>query len=170
MKKIVFTLLLLVGVAFSSTAQKYAFVDTKYILENIPEYKTAQKQLDDQAEQWQKEIEAKYQEIEKKYKAFQQEQILLPEETKRQRQEEIIELERKAKSLQKKYFGVEGELFKKREELIEPIQDKIYKAIKAMAKDKDYDFVLDKGKNSNILFANPKYDKSDVILKKLGYK
>ncbi len=149
-------------------AQKFAFIDTDYILNQMPEYTKAQKDLDDLAEKWQKEIEAKYNEIEKKYKAFQQEEILLPEETKKQRMAEIIELENNAKELQKKRFGVDGDLFKKRKEMIEPIQDEIYKAIKALSKDNNYNFILDKSKNSNILYADPKYDKSDAVLRKIN--
>ena len=151
-----------------SIAQKFAFIDTDYILNQMPEYTKAQKDLDDLAEKWQKEIEAKYNEIEKKYKAFQQEEILLPEETKKIRMAEIIELENSAKKLQKKRFGVDGDLFKKRKELIEPIQDDIYKAIKALSKDNNYNFIMDKSKNSNILYADPKYDKSDAVLRKIN--
>ena len=167
MKKIVLSLLvafMLSSVAFS---QKYAFVDMNYILSEIPAYKDAQKELDDLSEKWQKEIEAEYKDIEARYKAYQQEQILLPEDTKRQRQQEIFDAEKAAKELQKKRFGVNGSMFQKRKELIEPIQDEIYRAIKTMAKEKGYDFVMEKEKNSNILYANPKYDKSDFILNKI---
>ena len=149
-------------------SQKYAFIDTKYILSQMPEYTTAQKEIDDMAEKWQKEIEQQYNEIEQKYKAYQAEEILLPEETKKTRQQEIIELEMKAKELQKKRFGVEGDLFKKRKELIDPIQEKIYKAVKQLAKDNSYSFILDKSKNSNIIYAEPKYDKSDAVLRKIN--
>lgn len=167
MFKIIFTFLLIISCFFGTIAQKYAFVDTKYILSELPEYTAAQKKLDDLSEKWQAEIESKYKDIEVKYKAYQQEMILLPEETKKQREDEMREMENSAKELQKKYFGINGQLFQKRKELIEPIQDKIYKAIKNMAKDKDYDFILDKGINSNILYADPKYDKSDAILKEI---
>ena len=149
-------------------SQKYAFIDTKYILSQMPEYTTAQKEIDDMAEKWQKEIEQQYNEIEQKYKAYQAEEILLPEETKKTRQQEIIDLEMKAKELQKKRFGVEGDLFKKRKELIDPIQEKIYKAVKQLAKDNSYSFILDKSKNSNIIYAEPKYDKSDAVLRKIN--
>ena len=149
-------------------SQKYAFIDTKYILSQMPEYTTAQKEIDDMAEKWQKEIEQQYNEIEQKYKVYQAEEILLPEETKKIRQQEIIELEMKAKEMQKKRFGVEGDLFKKRKELIDPIQEKIYKAVKQLAKDNSYSFILDKSKNSNIIYAEPKYDKSDAVLRKIN--
>jgi outer membrane protein len=167
MKKIVLSLLAVFMLSSVALSQKYAFVDMNYILSEIPTYKEAQKQLDDLSEKWQKEIEAKYKEIEAKYKSYQQEQILLPEDTKRQREQEIFESEKAAKELQKKRFGVDGSMFQKRKELIEPIQDEIYKAIKTMAKEKGYDFVMEKEKNSNILYANPKYDKSDIVLNKL---
>ena len=168
MKRILLFLTFLILMLHVSVAQKFAFIDTDYILNQMPEYTKAQKDLDDLAEKWQKEIEAKYKEIENKYKAFQQEEILLPEETKKQRMGEIIELENNAKELQKKRFGVDGDLFKKRKELIEPIQDEIYKAIKALSKDNNYNFILDKSKNSNILYADPKYDKSDAVLRKIN--
>jgi len=167
MKKIVLSLFAILLISTVSFSQKYAFVDMNYILSEVPDYKQAQKELDDLSEKWQKEIESKYKEIEAKYKAYQQEQILLPEDTKRQREQEIFDLEKAAKELQKKRFGVDGSLFQKRKELIEPIQDEIYKAIKTMAKEKGYDFVMEKEKNSNILYADPKYDKSDYVLKKI---
>lgn len=167
MKKIILGLFLVLLTSTVTFAQKYAFVDMNYILSELPAYTEAQKELDDLSEKWQKEIEDKYKEIEKKYLAYQQEQILLPEDTKKQREQEIFDLEKAAKELQKKRFGVNGSLFQKRKELIEPIQDEIFKAIKAMATEKGYDFVMEKEKNSNILYANPRYDKSDYVLKKI---
>lgn len=166
-KKIFLASFFLLGIVASSIAQKYAFVDTKYILDNMPSYKEAQKQLDDVAEKWQKEIEKKIEEINEKSKKLQQELILLPTDEKNKKIAEIKELEEAVKELQKKRFGVNGDLFKKRKELIEPIQDEIYKGIKALAKEKGYDFIMDKGTNSNILFINPKYDKSEQVLKKI---
>lgn len=164
-----FLLFALLGIVSSNViAQKYAFIDTKYILSQMPDYTDAQKEIDDLAEKWQKDVEKKYNEIQSKYKSFQEEEILLPEETKKIRLDEIMELEVKAKELQKKRFGVEGDLFKKRKELIEPIQDKIYKAVKELSKDNNYSFILDKSKNSNIIYADPKYDKSDAVLRKIN--
>ncbi|MDB4710177.1 OmpH family outer membrane protein [Flavobacteriales bacterium] len=168
MKKYFVLLTLLGFISMSSFSQKYAFIDTKYILSQMPEYTDAQKEIDDLAEKWQKDIEKKYNEIESKYKAFQEEEILLPEETKKIRMDEIIDLEKKAKELQKKRFGVQGDLFKKRKELIDPIQDQIYKAVKQLSKDNSYSFILDKSKNSNIIYADPKYDKSDAVLRKIN--
>jgi outer membrane protein len=166
-KKILFIAAL---VAFCSTsfAQKYAYVDTKYILEQIPEYKDAQKKLDDLSEKWQKEIEEKMQVIDKKYKDYQREQIILPEETKRQREEEIMSLERELKDFQRTKFGVSGELFAQRQELVEPIQDRVYKAIKDIAIEGGFSFIFDKSTQSNILYADPKMNRSDQVLKKLG--
>src|SRR5512133_2001455 len=127
---------LLVGLLLSlglAVAQKYAFVDTEYILNNIPNYKAAQEQLDKQSEEWQKEVEARYTEIEKMYKDYQAERVLLAEEMRKQREEAIINKEKEDKEIQKNYFGQDGALFKKRQELIEPIQDEIYKAVQDLA-------------------------------------
>ncbi len=165
LRKLILASFFLLGMIASSVAQKYAFVDTKYILDNMPDYKEAQKKLDDISEKWVKEIEEKYKQIAEKNKKFQQEAILLPADEKNKKLEEIKQLEEEAKELQKKRFGVNGDLFKKRKELIEPIQDEIYSAIKKIAKEKGYDFIMDKGTNSNILFTNPKYDKSDKVLR-----
>jgi outer membrane protein len=152
------------------SAQKYCFVDTQYILDNISEYKAAQQQLDQLSVNWQKEIEAKYAQIDKLYKDFQAEQILLTDEMKRKRENEIITKEKEVKDFQKQKFGYEGELFRKKQELVKPIQDKIYNAIKKMATDQSYAVVFDKSSDLIMLFANPKYDKSDYILLQLGYK
>lgn len=151
-------------------AQKYCYVDTQYILENITEYKAAQQQLDQLSVTWQKEIEAKYAFIDKLYKDFQAEQILLTDEMKRKRENEIIEKEKEAKEFQKQKFGFEGELFRKKQELVKPIQDKIYNAIKKMATEQSYAVVFDKSSDLIMLYSNPKYDKSDDILNALGYK
>jgi outer membrane protein len=168
MKKIILTLALALF-SVASFSQKYAYVDTKYILENIPEYKTAQKQLDDLSELWQKEIEEKYKAIDKKYKEYQAEQVLLPDDMKRKREEEIIALEKEVKAEQKQRFGVKGDLYQKRKELIEPIQNKVYNAIKELATTANYAFVFDKSNQTNILYADPKLDKSKRVLKTLGY-
>ncbi len=152
-------------------AQKYAYVDTKYILENIPEYTKAQKQLDDISAGWQKEIETKYKEIDQMYKDYQAEQVLLSEEMKKKREQEIMDKEKAVKDLQKQRFGYEGDLFKKRQELVKPIQDKIYDAIQKLAQTKNLDLVFDKSAGgSALLYTNPSLDKSNDILKDLGYK
>ncbi|NVO19654.1 MAG: OmpH family outer membrane protein [Bacteroidetes bacterium] len=169
MKKIAITALLIIFTGFISFAQKYAFVDTDYILDNIPEYSDAQTQLDDLSAQWQKEIEAKFTEIDKLYKAFQNESVLLPEDMKKKREEEIVQKEKDAKDLQKKRFGKDGDLFKKRQELIKPIQDKIYTTIEGIASDDNYAVVFDKANSATLIYSNPKFDISELVLDKMGY-
>ena len=171
MKKLLVLFALVVGMLpAGSFAQKYCYVDTEYILENITEYKAAQQQLDQLSINWQKEIETKYAFIDKLYKDFQAEQILLTDEMKRKRENEIVQKEKEVKDFQKQKFGFEGELFKKKQELVKPIQDKIFNAIKKMATDQSYAVVFDKSSDLIMLYANPKYDKSDDILNALGYK
>jgi outer membrane protein len=160
----------LIMLSAGSFAQKWCYVNTEYILENIPDYKTAQQQLDNLSITWQKEIEDKYAIIDKLYKAYQAEQVLLTEEMKRRRQEEITSKEKDVKDLQKQRFGYEGDLFKKKQELVKPIQDKIYNAVKKLATDQSYAAIFDKSSDLIMLFTNPKYDKSDEILTQLGFK
>ncbi|MFM7079831.1 MAG: OmpH family outer membrane protein [Bacteroidota bacterium] len=171
MKKLVKILALSV-MLFSTEAfaQKWCYVDTQYILDNIPEYKSAQQQLDQLSVSWQKEVEAKYAFIDKLYKDFQAEQILLTDEMKRKRENEIVAKEKEAKEFQKQKFGYEGELFKKKQELVKPIQDKIYNAIKKMATEQSYAAVFDKSSDLIMLYASSKFDKSDDILNAMGYK
>lgn len=167
MNRLLFLLFFLVA-GSTLQAQKYGYVNTQYILEKMPEYKEAQKKLDELSEQWQKEIETKYGEIEKMWQAYQKEKILLPEEERSKREDEIAMKERAVKDLQKQRFGVSGDLFTKRQELIKPIQEKIYKAIKEVAEQGGYAFIFDKANSAFILYADPKNDKSDAVLKKLG--
>lgn len=155
---------------FSQQAAKFGYVDTDYILGQIPEYKAAQNELDKTSIQWQKDMEAKFAEIDKLYKAYQADAILLTDDMKKKRENEIINKETEAKELQKTRFGVDGELFKKRQELVKPIQDKVYNAIKIMAEKKALGFILDKSGQVSILYANSKYDISDDVLTYLGYK
>ncbi len=152
-----------------SYAQKYAYVDTDYILENIPEYNDAQSELNDLANQWQKEIEAKYAEIDQMYKSYQAEAVLLPEDMKKKREDEIVKKEQEAKELQNQRFGKDGDLFKKREELIKPLQEKIYNAVEEIATDGNYAIIFDKAGSLTMLYTNSKYDLSDEVLDKLGY-
>jgi outer membrane protein len=170
MKRII-VLLSVMSLVFSSFSQKFAYVDKEYILKNIPTFDAAQKKLDQYSADWQKEIEDVYTDIEKMYKEYQAEKVLLTDDLRVKRENDIIAREKEAKELQKKYFGQEGELYTKRQELIKPIQDDIYNAIKEVAAEANLDFIFDSGSSSvNILFANPKYDRSDDILQKLGYK
>ena len=168
-KLIVFSFIL--ALSFStSIAQKYAFVDTEYILNNIPTYKSAQAQLDKLSTDWEKEISEMYGEVERLYKAYQNDAVLLTQEMKKQREDEIVNKEKVAKDLQSKYFGPEGELFKKRQELIKPIQDEIYNAVKELAVEGNYAVIFDSSGSLSMLYTNPRYDLSDDILEKLGYR
>ncbi len=151
-----------------ASAQKFAFVDTEYILSNVPEYTSKQKQLDEMSVQWQNEIEALYKDIDKMYSDYQAEEILLPEAARKKREAEIIEKEKKAKDLQKQRFGYEGDLFKKRQEMIKPIQDKIYTEIKKIAEARSYMIIFDKSSGATMLYANEKYDLSDDVLEAMG--
>ena len=170
-KKLILTLGILIAASAATFAQKFAYVDTEYILGQIPEYKSAQAELDKTSIKWQKEIEAKYAEIDKMYKAYQAEQILLTDDMKKKREADIIAKEKDAKDLQKQRFGVDGELFKKRQELVKPIQDKVYNAIKAIAEKGAYSIIFDKASSDiTMLYASSKLDKSDDVLTQLGYK
>ena len=165
---------LLIGIIILTTviasAQKYAFVDSEYIKKNIPAFTTAQDQLDKLSKQWEKEVADGYAVVEQMYKSYQSESVLLSQDMKTKREEAIIAKEKEMKDLQNKYFGVDGDLFKKREELVKPIQDEIIKAIKEIAVDGSYAAIFDTAAGGNILFANPKFDISDQVLEKLGYK
>ncbi|MFT4752897.1 MAG: outer membrane protein [Salibacteraceae bacterium] len=167
LKKILF--LVLIVTAPSLFAQRYAYVDSKYILENMDEYKDAQVELDAMSKKWQETIEAKMVELGRMRRAFDAEKILLTKQLQVQKETEVKSQEKEIRDYQREKFGVNGELFKKRQELIQPLQDDIFNAIKELAKERSYALVFDKGINTNILFSDPKYDKSDVILKKLGY-
>lgn len=152
-------------------AQKFAYIDTEYILKNIPEYKEAQKQLDALSKQWQEQIDRKYEDIEKMYQDYEAEEILLTESMKNKRREEILEREEEARKFKQEKFGVDGELFKKRKELIKPIQEKIYKAVQETANIGRYSIIFDKASRGlTMVYTNPKYDKSDDILRRMGYK
>lgn len=169
MKRIVVTFALIFSIVAVASAQKFAVVDTKYILENIPEYDSKQSQLDEISLQWQKEIEEKLSQVDKMYKDYQAEGILLTEEMKRRREDEIMAKEKEVKELQKRRFGVDGDLYKKRQELIKPIQDKVFNAIKELAVARSYAVIFDKSSDLTILFASEKYDLSEDVLDKLGY-
>jgi outer membrane protein len=169
MKKI-FLLICLLGFGVAGFSQKYAIIDTRYILDKIPDYKEAQKQLDNIALDWQKDIDTKQTELDKMYKDFEAEQVMLSEDLKKKREEQLFYKEKDLRDLQRKRFGFEGDLFKKRQELIKPIQDKVYNAVQKMAVQRGYDFVLDKSEGITIIFADPKLDKSEDVLKELGVK
>jgi outer membrane protein len=170
MKKIGVLISLLVLTSAFTMAQKYAFVDSEYIRKNIPAFNSAQDQLDKLSKQWEKEVADGYAVVEQMYKSYQNDAVLLSQDMKAKREEEIVNKEKEMKDLQNKYFGMEGELFKKREELVKPIQDEILKAIKEIAAEGSYAVIFDTAAGGNILFANPKFDLSDQVLEKLGYK
>tara|TARA_B100000927_G_scaffold289946_1_gene287603 strand:- start:958 stop:1467 length:510 start_codon:yes stop_codon:yes gene_type:complete len=169
MKTKIFLILIFFLSITSSNAQKFAYVDTEYILNKIPEFKQAQDKLDDFSEDWQEEIEAKYAEVEQMYRAYQQDQVLLTDDMKIKREEAIINKENEAKNLQQKYFGPEGSLYLKKQELIRPIQDKIFDAIQKLAANNKYQIVFDSSSDLIMLYKNENLDKSDQVLKLMGY-
>lgn len=150
------------------SAQKFGYVDTDYILEKMPEYKSAQKQIDELSNDWQKEIDEQYANIDRLYKDYVAEEPLLTPQQKNEREQVIVAKENEVKVLQQKRFGVDGDLFKKRQELIKPIQDRVYEAVKKVARDNALDFIFDKASGVVMLYSNPKYDKSDEVLDELG--
>jgi outer membrane protein len=162
--------ILLVFSASNAAAQRYAVIDTKYILDKMPEYKTAQKQLDDAAAVWQKELDGLQQELDKMYRDFEAEQVMLSDELKKKREDQLFVKEKNLRDQQRKRFGFEGDLFKKRQELIKPIQDRVYNAVQRLAVTRGYDFILDKSEGITVIFADPKLEKSDDVLKELGVK
>lgn len=152
----------------SGFAQKFGYVDTDYILKNIPEYQDAQNEIEELSKQWQEEIEEKYAKVDQMYKAYQADAVLLPEDLKQKREQEIIEAEKAVKELQKQRFGPEGELFQKRQELIKPIQEKIFNAIEEIATKRNYAFIFDKASGPVIMYVDSKYNISDEVLDQIG--
>lgn len=161
--------MMVVAISATGLSQKYAYINSQEIFKSIPDYQNAQKKLDDLSEKWQKDIEEKYAEIDKKDKAYQEEKILLPDEIKKKREAEIAEMLNAAREFQKAKFGVKGELFTKRQELIQPIQEKLYKAIKDVAKSGTYAMVFDMANQSNLVYADPKLNINDRVKKSMGY-
>lgn len=168
MKKSIIFLSLMVFFVFTSFSQKYAYIDSEYILGNMPEYNEAQAELDKIATDWQKEIEYQFYKIDSMYKKYQVEAITLPESMKKKREEAIIEAEKEAKDLQKKRFGKDGDLFKKRAELIQPIQDKVFAVIDEFGKERNYAFIFDTAGSMTIVYADSKWDINEQIMNKLG--
>lgn len=170
MKKIFVAVVSFMLLSVAVQAQKYAIIDTRYILDKMPDYKEAQKQLDEVANSWQKDIDGKQVDLDKMYQNFEAEQVMLTEELRKKREDQLYNKEKELRDLQRKRFGFEGDLFKKRQELIKPIQDKVYNAVQKMAVLRGYDFVLDKSEGITIIFADPKLDKSEDVLKDLGIR
>jgi outer membrane protein len=170
MKKVLIVACSIVMFAVTANAQRYAVIDSKYILDKMPEYKEAQKKLDQFSELWQQEIDQKQVIVDKMLKDYEAEQVMLSDELKKKREDELYNKEKELRDLQKKRFGFEGDLFKKRQELIKPVQDKVYNAVQKLAVDKQYDFILDKSEGITVIFADPKLDKSDDVLRNMGVK
>lgn len=169
MKKVILTTCLFAICLGFVQAQKIAMVDMEYIMKNIPSFETANEQLNQVSKKWQSEVEIQMQEVQQLYKNYQTELVFLSDEMKVQREEEIIAKEKAAQELKKKYFGQDGELFKKRESLMKPIQDEIYTALQEITSDKGYDVVFDRSSAMSVIIASPKLDISDDVLRKLGY-
>jgi outer membrane protein len=170
MKKLMLATCSLLFVTFVGSAQKYAIIDTRFILDKMPEYKEAQKKLDDVAQGWQKEIDDLQAELDKMYRDFEAEQVMLSEELKKKREDQLFIKEKNLRDLQRKRFGFEGDLFKKRQELVKPVQDKVYNAVQKLAVQRSYDFILDKSEGITVIFADPKLDKSEDVLRELGIR
>jgi len=169
MKKIFLAACILCFAAVSQ-AQRYAIIDTKYILDKMPDYKLAQKNLDDVAANWQKEIDVLQQELDRMYKDYDAEQVMLTEDLRKKREDQLFVKEKNLRDLQRNRFGFEGDLFKRRQELIKPIQDKVYNAVQKLAVQRGYDFILDKSEGITVIFADPKLEKSEDVLRELGVK
>jgi outer membrane protein len=170
MKRIAIAIALIVAATFSSLGQRFAYIDSDYIMENIPEYKAAELEIERISIEWQKELEEKFAEIEQMFRAYQAEAPLLPEEIRRQREETIVSREQSAKELQMKRFGRDGELFQKRQELMQPIQDRIFDAVKEIATRGNYAVIFDKSGGVTMLYTDVRYDLSDEVLQRLGYR
>ena len=169
MKKLIIALCLLAGISMAGNAQKFAMVDMEYIMKNIPSYETANDQLNQLSKKWQSEVELQMQDVQKMYKNYQTELVFLSEDMKVKREEEIVAKEKAVQELKRGYFGPEGELFKKRESLMKPIQDEVYTAIQEISKELNLELVFDKSSSMSVLFTSPKLDVSDAVLQKLSY-
>ena len=167
MKALVLALLMVFGTGFAMS-QKYAYIDSDYILSNMPEYNDAKDKLDKLADRWTKEIDKRYEVLSMKKANFAREEVLLPSEERKKREEEIKKLETEAMQMQKTRFGVAGDYFQKRQELIKPIQDKVYEAMQKVASKRNYSFVFDKANQSNLIYADAKYDISNSVMKEMG--
>ena len=169
MKKFLLVCLITLSEALTANAQKYALLDMEYVLKNIPAYERANEQLNQVSKKWQAEVEALNTEASTMYKNYQNEMVFLSQEQKKARQEAIMKKEKDASDLKRKYFGPEGELFKKRESLMSPIQEEIYTAVKEIAELRGYSLVLDRSSNTGVIYGSPKADISNEVLQKLGY-
>ena len=171
MKRVLLTLTFVFLAAAGAFAQRFAYVDSEYILKHIPEYSSSQIQLDALSQQWQKEVDIRFEDIEKLYKQYQADQVLLTEDMRKRRENEIVEKEKVAKDFQRQKFGFEGDLYKQRVQLIQPIQDRVAKAVQAVAENLLVDLIFDKNSQAALmLYASPRLDKSNDVISRLGYK
>jgi outer membrane protein len=170
MKKIFLLVAFSFMIAATVQAQRYAIIDTRYILDKLPDYRSAQKNLDDIASGWQKEIDKQEADLNKMYVDFESEKVMLSEDLRKKREDQLFVKEKTLRDLQRQRFGFEGDLFKKRQELIKPIQDKVYNAVQKLAVQRGYDFILDKSEGITVIFADPKLEKSEDVLRELGVR
>ena len=169
MKKIALSLLLIVAAVLGASAQKFALVDMEYILKNVPAYEMANEQLNQLSQRWQREVEALSKEADAMYKQYLSDKVFLTEEQVKKREAEIVAKEQEATELRYKYFGPEGELYKKRQTLMKPIQDDVYNAVKKLSEERGYQTIFDRASSANIIYASPRIDVSNEVLSKLGY-
>lgn len=169
MKRLLFSAIIAISFFGSAFAQKFALVDMEYIMKNIPAYEMANEQLNQVSQRWQKEVEAKRKEVQTQYNNYKSDMVFLTDDQKAKREQEIVDLETAATELSYKYFGPEGELYKKRQSLIQPIQDDVYNAIKKVSEEKGYQVIFDRASSESIVFASPRIDVSNEVLAKLGY-
>ena len=169
MKKIILSLLVVISGLSYVSAQKFALIDMEYILKNIPSYEMANEQLNQVSQRWEKEVNELSKEAETMYKNYQSEMVFLTDDQKKKREEEIVLKEKEVTEARYKYFGPEGELYKKRQSLMKPIQDDVYNAVKAVAEERGYQTIFDRASSQSIVFASPKIDVSNEVLAKLGY-
>ena len=167
--KTLFLLIVTLITSISTYAQKFAYVDSDYILSKMTEFAQAEEKIDDFSKEWQSEIELAYEEVEQMYRDYQSEQVLLTSEMKTKREEAIMEKEKSVQSLQQKYFGNNGDLYKKRQDLIKPIQDRIFDAVQQLAASNKYSIIFDASSDLIMLYSNPDLDKSDKVLELMGY-
>lgn len=170
MKKLLLSMLFVLSGAIAAVAQRYCIIDSRYILEKVPDYKSAQEKLDALSKAWQTEVDNRMADVDRLYKSYQAERPMLSDDVRKKREDEIVSKEKAAKDLQKKYFGYEGDLFKKRQELVKPVQDQVYNAVQKLTQQKGYDLVLDKAGGVTLFYADPKLDRSDDVLKLMGVK
>lgn len=169
MKKYLFAIAFVLTAVMSASAQKFALVDMEYILKNVPAYEMANEQLNQVSQRWEKEVTELSKEAETLYKNYQSEMVFLTDDQKKKREEEVVAKEKEAAEARNKYFGPEGELYKKRQSLMKPIQEDVYNAVKAVAEEKGYQAIFDRASSQSIVFASPRIDVSNEVLAKLGY-